>query len=290
MKIKKENKDKMNNKKIWLYYFLINYGVLFTTIIYLCLGFFLTFQDRSPNIKVIMFLTIIYVLVVLFLRKIMVKGNIYCEYLLTSKIELDNVEGYGKQVVNSTLFNRFVLKVKQHRYNNNIHTLNLNAYSCLISVYYYKGNFEEAIKVAEKIDFSTLQIYESNQVVFQVVQYAFALRSNLLSKDMVKSGILFEQLEQLVDKYPSQSQVINTVLQLSQAIKDIVCDGQVNDFVDEWQPKTRLLKLEKLYFQALNEELKGSVAQARQYFVTLSRENRDLFFVKTAKLYLEENQ
>lgn len=290
MKIKNENRDKMNNKKIWLYYFLINYGVLFTTITYLCLGFFLTFQDCSPNVKVIMFLSIIYALVVLFLRKIMVKGTVYCEYLLTSKIELDIVANYGEKVISSLLFKILILKFKLHRYNNYMYIVNLNAYICLISSYYYKGDFQTSIKTMDKMEFSAIKIQDELKLLYTVSQYTRALRSALLLKDIKKSDILFDKINELSSKDTKQSSVINIVLKLSQAIKDIVCDEQVNDFVDEWQPKTRLLKLEKLYFQALNAELKGNVAQARQYFVTLSRENPDLFFVKEAKLYLKENQ
>lgn len=46
----------------------------------------------------------------------------------------------------------------------------------------------------------------------------------------------------------------------------------------------------KKYFQALNEQLKGNDTKAEELFKELSQENPDLFFVREANAYLEENK
>jgi hypothetical protein len=83
---------------------------------------------------------------------------------------------------------------------------------------------------------------------------------------------------------------IDTLLKISQAIKDIVYNKQPNDFIDKWNPQNKLFQVEKIYFQAKNEELKGNLNKTTEYFKLISKENPDLFFAKEANKYLEENK
>ena len=75
-----------------------------------------------------------------------------------------------------------------------------------------------------------------------------------------------------------------------QAIREIYLKKKSTDVIDTWQPEylSKILLLEKKYFQALNEQLKGNDTKAEELFKELSQENPDLFFVREANAYLEQ--
>ncbi len=275
------------------YYFLINYGLIIVSIIYLCCGLFIALRSTTPNFVIFFGISVLYLLMIAILRRIIAKYINYSDYVLNTQVDLNAVESYSKQVVKSKRYRKVLLRAKQHkqpRYNYSPLAINLNVFANIAKLTYYKGEFEESIKFSRTINFSELKISQDYITAYKMVQYGFCLRSLLMSKQIEKSEILFEKISDMSVRNAEQRVGIDTLLKISQAIKDIVCKKQPNDFIDKWNPQNKLFQVEKIYFQAKNEQLKGNLNKTTEYFKLISEENPDLFFVKEANKYLEENR
>lgn len=163
-----------------------------------------------------------------------------------------------------------------------------------VIVSYYNGEFQNSIDAAEKINIAQLRKPTGTK---DEVDSEFLLNVTLVKVSaMLKNEVMFEKhylrLYNQKIKTDVQSATRANLLTFCQSIKEIYIKNNPTDVIDEWQPEflSNLLSLEKIYFQALNEQLKENNLKARELFKELSQENPDLFFVKEAKKYLEENK
>lgn len=254
---------------------------------------FIILSTPSPNIFLLCILYVLYVMIIIFYRYIAIKYTNYSEDIFNRQIALELIEEYSKKIVNSKKYKKVLLNAKrnkQPKYLYPVLIINLNAFVSIVKLNYFKGNFSESVKFARTINFSELKIFEEYSITFKIFQYGFCIRSLLMLNQMEKSEILFEKMYELSFKNTKQKVEIDNALKLCQAIKDIVCLKKSNEFIDEWQPKFKVFHIEKLYFQAKNQELKGNATRAREIYKALSYDNPDLFFVREAKAYLEENK
>lgn len=73
-----------------------------------------------------------------------------------------------------------------------------------------------------------------------------------------------------------------------EAILDIVIKKKANDYFKGIISEFKFDKLESMYFDALNEHLKGNEQKAKQILTDISIENLDIFIVRKSKTILEE--
>lgn len=163
-----------------------------------------------------------------------------------------------------------------------------------VIVSYYNGKFQNSIDAAEKINITQLRKPTGTK---DEVDSEFLLNVTLIKVSaMLKNEVMFEKYySNLYDqrvKTDAQNDSRANLLIFCQAIKKICLEQTPVDTLDNWQPEflSNLLSLEKTYFQALNEQLKGNDTKAASLFKALSQENPDLFFVREAKQYLEEKK
>jgi hypothetical protein len=179
-------------------------------------------------------------------------------------------------------------KIPQYVYSKKKNKSNLSV--LLISyarVDYYRGNFEKSIEEGLKADLSTIK---RNKMALSFLNWAYLYKSSL----MLDKTADLEELKAKMRGVPFKGNTLinwsNNLLNFYQIIEDIVVNKKPNDAINDWQPQYpggKLAILEKTYFKALNEQLKGNDEKVRELFEQLSQENPDLFFVKEAKKYLE---
>ena len=75
----------------------------------------------------------------------------------------------------------------------------------------------------------------------------------------------------------------NSVQNILEIIK-----GNVSDYVFESEPRTKLVKIGRCYYQALNFLNADNKPAAKVKFQEIANENPELFYVREAKKYLEE--
>ena len=73
-----------------------------------------------------------------------------------------------------------------------------------------------------------------------------------------------------------------------EAILDIVIKKKSNDYFKEKVSEFRFDILESMYFDALNEQIKGNEQKAKELLTDISNENLDIFIVRNSKTILEE--
>lgn len=285
----------MEKTRKWILtvYFLINYGLFIASTIYVCLWIFVVFGSTSSNFVALVGISAPYVLFAIVYRHVVGKYISYSDEILNTQLALNLIEDYSQKVVKSNRYKKVLHNARQykrHRYRYPTLIINLNAFASMVKLDYFKGNFNESIAFARTINFSELKISEVYSIAYKTIQYGFCLRSLLMLNQIEKTEVLFNKLKEISVKDGKQSPEIEKILKLCQAIRDIVCLKEPNEFIDEWQPKYKLFQIEKTYFQAKNEQLKGDLEKTKVYFEAISKENLDLFFVKEARKYLEENK
>ena len=80
---------------------------------------------------------------------------------------------------------------------------------------------------------------------------------------------------------------INLISKKAVAIFDIVIKKKANDYFKIIESEFRFDRLESIYFDALNEQLKGNTLETKKLLNIISSEKADIFIVRESKKILE---
>ena len=115
---------------------------------------------------------------------------------------------------------------------------------------------------------------------------------------IVESTVTEEGVSSYLDKikvnYPKLAEYIQYFTKTDKmgnihiSILDIVIKKKSNDYFKEKVSEFRFDILESMYFDALNEQLKGNEQKAKELLTDISNENLDIFIVRNSKTILEE--
>ena len=144
---------------------------------------------------------------------------------------------------------------------------------------YMQGDFRDVInKIVElKSTFKLSELENKSVAIYQV-------NSELLS-NKINSMVDIEEI--LKDCNINDSDMME-LTQRYEAILDIVIKKKSNDYFKEKVSEFRFDILESMYFDALNEQLKGNEQKAKELLTDISNENLDIFIVRNSKTILEE--
>lgn len=144
---------------------------------------------------------------------------------------------------------------------------------------YMQGDYRDVInKIIElKATFQLSELENKSVAIYQV-------NSELLSNKINS----MEDIEKKLKDYNINDSDMTELAHRFEAILDIVIKKKANDYFKGIISEFKFDKLESMYFDALNEHLKGNEQKAKQILTDISIENLDIFIVRKSKTILEE--
>ena len=204
-------------------------------------------------------------------------------YICTIYLVIKKIEKWYVKLLNKLLF--FDLDIESWRQyiqiNRNAKLKRARKTSNIYEIIYtyMQGDYRDVInKIIElKATFQLSELENKSVAIYQV-------NSELLS-NKINSMVDIEEI--LKDCNINDSDMME-LTQRYEAILDIVIKKKSNDYFKEKVSEFRFDILESMYFDALNEHLKGNEQKAKQILTDISIENLDIFIVRKSKTILEE--
>ena len=142
-----------------------------------------------------------------------------------------------------------------------------------------QGDYRDVInKIIElKATFQLSELENKSVAIYQV-------NSELLSNKINS----MEDIEKKLKDYNINDSDMTELVHRFEAILAIVIKKKANDYFKGIISEFKFDKLESMYFDALNEHLKGNEQKAKQILTDISIENLDIFIVRKSKTILEE--
>jgi len=204
-------------------------------------------------------------------------------YICTLYLVIRRIEKWYVKLLNKLLF--FDLDIESWRQyiqiNRNAKLKRARKVSNIYEIIYtyMQGDFRDVInKIVElKSTFKLSELENKSVAIYQV-------NSELLS-NKINSIVDIEEI--LKDCNINDSDMME-LTQRYEAILDIVIKKKSNDYFKEKVSEFRFDILESMYFDALNEQLKGNEQKAKELLTDISNENLDIFIVRNSKTILEE--
>ena len=204
-------------------------------------------------------------------------------YICTLYLVIRRIEKWYVKLLNKLLF--FDLDIESWRQyiqiNRNAKLKRARKTSNIYEIIYtyMQGDYRDVInKIIElKATFQLSELENKSVAIYQV-------NSELLS-NKINSMVDIEEI--LKDCNINDSDMME-LTQRYEAILDIVIKKKSNDYFKEKVSEFRFDILESMYFDALNEQLKGNEQKAKELLTDISNENLDIFIVRNSKTILEE--
>lgn len=225
--------------------------------------FFLCIVSNRNFSQYILYITIAYICIVVFVQKKIKKWYLK---ILNKLLFVD---------INIASWQQFIqinrnAKLKRARKVSNIYEI----------IYtYMQGDFRNVVnKIVELKSTFKLSELESKAVIF------YQVNSELLSNKINS----MEDIEKILKDSNINDSDMTEMAHRFEAILDIVIKKKSNDYFKEKVSEFRFDILESMYFDALNEQLKGNEQKAKELLTDISNENLDIFIVRNSKTILEE--
>ena len=204
-------------------------------------------------------------------------------YICTIYLVIKKIEKWYVKLLNKLLF--FDLDIESWRQyiqiNRNAKLKRARKTSNIYEIIYtyMQGDYRDVInKIIElKSTFKLSELENKSVAIYQV-------NSELLSNKINS----MEDIEKKLKDYNINDSDMTELVHRFEAILDIVIKKKANDYFKGIISEFKFDKLESMYFDALNEHLKGNEQKAKQILTDISIENLDIFIVRKSKTILEE--
>ena len=204
-------------------------------------------------------------------------------YICTIYLVIKKIEKWYVKLLNKLLF--FDLDIESWRQyiqiNRNAKLKSARKTSNIYEIIYtyMQGDYRDVInKIIElKATFQLSELENKSVAIYQV-------NSELLSNKINS----MEDIEKKLKDYNINDSDMTELAHRFEAILDIVIKKKANDYFKGIISEFKFDKLESMYFDALNEHLKGNEQKAKQILTDISIENLDIFIVRKSKTILEE--
>ena len=204
-------------------------------------------------------------------------------YICTIYLVIKKIEKWYVKLLNKLLF--FDLDIESWRQyiqiNRNAKLKRARKTSNIYEIIYtyMQGDYRDVInKIIElKATFQLSELENKSVAIYQV-------NSELLSNKINS----MEDIEKKLKDYNINDSDMTELVHRFEAILDIVIKKKSNDYFKGIISEFKFDKLESMYFDALNEHLKGNEQKAKQILTDISIENLDIFIVRKSKTILEE--
>ena len=204
-------------------------------------------------------------------------------YICTIYLVIKKIEKWYVKLLNKLLF--FDLDIESWRQyiqsNRNAKLKRARKTSNIYEIIYtyMQGDYRDVInKIIElKAKFQLSELENKSVAIYQV-------NSELLSNKINS----MEDIEKKLKDYNINDSDMTELVHRFEAILDIVIKKKANDYFKGIISEFKFDKLESMYFDALNEHLKGNEQKAKQILTDISIENLDIFIVRKSKTILEE--
>ena len=204
-------------------------------------------------------------------------------YICTIYLVIKKIEKWYVKLLNKLLF--FDLDIESWRQyiqiNRNAKLKRARKTSNIYEIIYtyMQGDYRDVInKIIElKATFQLSELENKSVAIYQV-------NSELLSNKINS----MEDIEKKLKDYNINDSDMTELAHRFEAILDIVIKKKANDYFKGIISEFKFDKLESMYFDALNEHLKGNEQKAKQILTDISIENLDIFIVRKSKTIMEE--